>query len=109
MDGTTIRSRTLIAISGDNKATTWLNLVFWTIIPCVLNCASTWANHTCWSEAQYGESLMLTVATVPAGVVVGTCCQLIQVFVYVGVTNINFSASIVNFNNTRTNLYNQNN
>ena len=79
MGGANIRSRTSVAISGDNEATIWSNLVFWTVIPRVLNCASTWANHTCGSEAQYGGSLMLTVATAPGGVVVGSSSDMLSI------------------------------
>ena len=47
-------------------------MVFWTVLPRVLNYASTWANHTCGSEAQYRGSLILTVATVLRVAVMGS-------------------------------------
>ena len=35
-------------------------------MPRVLNCASTWANHTSGSEGQKGGSFMLTASTSPS-------------------------------------------
>ena len=58
-----IKSRTSVANSCANEATMWSNLVFWTVIPRVINCASTWANQTSGSAGQNGGSLRCTAAT----------------------------------------------
>ena len=59
-----MRSRTCFANSGEREATTYSYLVFCAVIPRVLNCASTWANHTSGSDGQNEGSLRFTAAIV---------------------------------------------
>ena len=53
--GFRIKSWTLVANSGASEVTMWSNLVFWAVIPQVVNWASTWANQIWGSVGQKGE------------------------------------------------------
>ena len=65
--GDTMRSCTSWANSDNSEATIWSNLVFWAVIPWVLNWALTCANQsyqTCRSADQNGGMFRLTVAVI---------------------------------------------
>ena len=66
------RSRTSWATSGWSVPTTWAYFVNSAVIPLVMNCASTCANHRVGSRGQYGGSLML-IADVTGGGVAVAC------------------------------------
>ena len=59
--GVSSKSRTSWAISGCRAETTWANLLCCATMRRVVNCASTWANQICGSEAQNGGSLTLLI------------------------------------------------
>ena len=58
-----MRSRIYVAMSGDNDAMMYSNMVCWLVIPRAANCASNCANQMFGSDSQNGRSLTATTVT----------------------------------------------